>query len=174
MDNINKQILKEYRDRSYINSILCEASHSFFNTVNNIIIFPTILGSSVLTCLNSSNIDSERIKYINISINGIITVILAITTQYKLHDRINSFKQHQIKYTKLTHLIEGIINTTINKDTNLEDINNIVSKYDALCEELLFQYPSHIKNKVINRFKNTNIILPNSLMLEASIVIETV
>jgi hypothetical protein len=172
MENINKQILKEYRDRSYINSILCEASHYFYNTVNNIIIFPTILGSSILTCLNSSNIDAEKIKYINISINGVITVILAITTQYKLHDRINSFKQHQIKYTKLTHSIESIINT--DKNINLDDINSFVSKYDTLGEELQFQYPSHIKNKVIKRFGNKNITLPNSLAIDCSLVIQSV
>ena len=163
MENINKRILKEYRDRSYINSILCEASHSFYNTINNIIIFPTILGSSILTCLNSSTIDSEKIKYINITINGIITIILAITTQYKLYDRINSFKSHQIKYTKLNHTIESIIN--IDNNISLDDVNNIVSKYDILCEELFFNYPSHIKNKVIKRFGKSNITLPNSLAL---------
>ena len=89
--------LKEYRDRCYINSILCEASYIYYNTINTIIIIPTILGSLILTCLNSSNIDADKIKYINIAINGVITIILAITTQYKIQDRINAFKAHQIK-----------------------------------------------------------------------------
>jgi len=171
MDIVNKQILKEYRDRCYINSILCEASHTFYNTVNNIIIFPTILGSSILTCLNSSNIDSEKIKYINISINAIITVILAITNTYKLHDRINTFKLYQIKYTKLTHLIESIINC--DRIIELDELNNLVSKYDLLTEELLFNYPSHIKTKVIKKYGKSDIILPNSLALDASIVIQS-
>ena len=61
MDN-----LKEYRDRCYINSLCCEASYNFYNLINNIFLFPTILGSSILTCLNSSNIDTEKIKYTNI------------------------------------------------------------------------------------------------------------
>jgi len=120
MDN-----LKQYRDRCYINSLLCEASYNFYNLVNNIFLFPTILGSSILTCLNSSNIDTEYVKYINIIINGAITIILAITTQYKIHDRISMFKAYQSKYTKLNHHIESILNSK--KDDEISnEINMIV------------------------------------------------
>lgn len=163
-------ILKQYRDRSYINSILCESSYNYYNVINNILLFPTILGSSILTCLNSSNIDNEKIKYTNIIINGTITIILAVTTQYKIHDRINTFKSHQIKYTKLNHLIESILNTKKEEEINIEEVNTIVNKYDMLGEELIFTYPNHISNKVIKRFKGTNITLPNSLALEGDIV----
>lgn len=163
-------ILKQYRDRAYINSILCESSYNYYNIINNILLFPTILGSSILTCLNSSNIDNEKIKYTNIIINGTITIILAVTTQYKIHDRINTFKSHQIKYTKLNHLIESILNTKKEEEINIEEVNTIVNKYDMLGEELIFTYPNHISNKVIKRFKGTNITLPNSLALEGDIV----
>jgi hypothetical protein len=56
------EILKQYRDRCYINSLLCESSYNFYNFINNILLFPTILGSSILTCLNSSDIETEKIK----------------------------------------------------------------------------------------------------------------
>lgn len=169
MDNLSN-ILKQYRDRCYINSLLCEASFNFYNLINNIFLFPTILGSSILTCLNSSNIDSDKIKYTNIIINGTITITLAMTTQYKLNDRISMFKSYQIKYTKLNHQIESILNTRIENQILIDDINIIVNKYDLLCEELQFNFPEHLKNKVIKRFKNTNITLPNSLALQADIV----
>jgi hypothetical protein len=162
MDN-----LKNYRDRCYINSLLCEASYSFYNTINNICLFPTILGSSILTCLNSSNIEGDKIKYTNIIINGSITIILALITQYKIHDRISIFKAYQSKFTKLNHHIEALIN---NKNEN-EDISGIVSKYDLLIDELQFSYPEHIKKKIIKKYQGTNITLPNSLALESSIVI---
>lgn len=164
------QILREYRDRCYINSLLCEASYNFYNMINNILLFPTILGSSILTCLNSSNIENEKIKYTNIIINGTITIILAITTQYKFHDRISMFKTFQTKYIKLNHQIEGILNTKKEEEINIEEVNTIVNKYDMLCEELIFNYPEHLKTKVIKRFKGTNITLPNSLALQADIV----
>ena len=101
-----------------------------------------ILGSSILTCLNSSNIDADKIKYINIAINGEITIILAITTQYKTHDRINASKAHHIKYTKLYHSLERILNTKKEEQTSAEDTAIMVSKYDVLSEELTFTFPN--------------------------------
>ena len=165
-------ILKEYRDRCYINSLLCESSYNFYNMINNICLFPTILGSSILTCLNSSNVDNEKIKYINIIINASITIILAITTQYKIHDRISMFKSYQSKFTKLNHYIEGIINNKKELEVSNEDITTIVNKYDVLVDELLFSYPNHIRNKIIKKYEKTSITLPNSLALQCSIVIE--
>jgi len=166
MDN-----LKQYRDRSYINSLCCEASYSYYNTINNICLFPTILGSSVLTCLNSSNIDGDNIKYTNIIINGAITIILALITQYKIHDRISLFKAYQSKYIKLTHHIENILNIYKDKEIPNEELINIINKYDTMVDELYFTYPHHIKSKIIKKYQGSNITLPNSLAIESSIVI---
>ncbi len=168
-----ENILKQYRDRCYINSLLSEASYNFYNMINNIFLFPTILGSSILTCLNSSTIDTDKIKYTNIIINGTITIILAITTQYKIHDRISMFKTYQTKFIKLNHQIESILNTKQSGEMNIDDVNLIVNKYDLFVEELIFNYPNHIKNKCIKRFKGTNITLPNSLALTADLTIIT-
>ena len=139
--------------------------------INNIFLFPTILGSSILTCLNSSNIDTEKIKYTNIIINGTITIILAITTQYKIHDRISLFKAYQSKYTKLNHHIESLLNSKKESEISNEDIISIVNKYDSLVDELYFTYPNHVRNKIIKKYEKTNITLPNSLALDSSIVI---
>jgi len=162
--------LSQYRDRCYINSLLCEASYNFYNLVNNIFLFPTILGSSILTCLNSSNIDTDRIKYTNIIINGTITIILAITTQYKIHDIISMLEAYQSKYTKLNHHIESILNSKKDEISN-EEIVSVINKYDSLVDELCFTYPNHIRTKIIKKYQNTNITLPNSLAVDCSIVI---
>jgi hypothetical protein len=164
-----ENILKQNRDRCYINSILCEASYNFYNLVNNIFLFPSILGSSILTCLNSSNIDSQDIKYTNIIINGTITIILALTTQYKINDRISMFKAYHTKFIKLNHQVESILNTKQSEEITNDDVNLIVNKYDLLVEELIFNYPEYLKMKVIKRFKATNITLPNSLCLIAEL-----
>lgn len=163
--------LSQYRDRCYINSLCCEASYNFYNLINNIFLFPTILGSSILTCLNSSNIDTEKIKYTNIIINGTITILLAITTQYKIHDRISMFKAYQSKYTKLNHHIESLLNSKKEDEILNDEIISIISKYDNLVDELFFTYPNHIRTKIIKKYQNTNITLPNSLQLDSSIVI---
>jgi len=163
--------LKQYRDRCYINSLLCELSYNFYNTINNICLFPTILGSSILTCLNSSNIEGDKIKYTNIIINGAITIILAITTQYKIHDRIGLFKSYQSKFTKLNHHIESLLNSKKENEISNEDISVIVNKYDLLVDELQFSYPEHIRKKIIKKYEKSGLTLPNSLAIDANIVI---
>jgi hypothetical protein len=129
------------------------------------------LGSSILTCLNSSNIESDKIKYTNIIINGSITIILALITQYKIHDRISIFKAYQSKFTKLNHHIEGLINNKKEEEIPNEEIVIIVSKYDTLVDELQFTYPNHIRKKIIKKYEKSGLTLPNSLALESSIVI---
>ena len=72
--------LKAYLDKSFISAILCQYHYEFYNKINYISMFPLIIGSSVLTILNSSTIDESIMKYINISINGLNTLIIALTT----------------------------------------------------------------------------------------------
>jgi hypothetical protein len=165
-------ILKQYRDRSYINSLLCDLSHNFYNAINNILIFPTILGSSILTVLNSSEIDTDKMKITNIIINGTITIILAISNTYKIHDRIGFFKIANNKFIKLTHEIEAVLN--LKKEINNEELVTFINKYDILVDELVFTFPEHIRNKIIKKYEKTNIILPNSLALDASIIVDIV
>ena len=70
MDNL----IIEYYDKSFISSLLCELSYGFYSFLYQLIIFPTILSSSILTVLNSSDIDKDVIKIINIIVNGINTI----------------------------------------------------------------------------------------------------
>ena len=87
MDN-----LKLLLDKTYITTILCDLSYNYYNFINNCIMLPTILGSSILTIMNSAEIDVNTMKIINITLNGLNTLILAISTNYKLNDRINNYK----------------------------------------------------------------------------------
>ena len=158
--NFNQISLKEYLDRTFILSLLCDLSYNFYSNIYNLTLLPTILGSSLLTILNSSEISNDILKIINITINGLNTVVLALVNSYKLNDRINAFKLYKVKYTKLNHLIESIIN----KNGEI-DLNSIITEYDRLNEELVYQYPNHIKNKVISRYGGSR-KLPNSLDLD--------
>jgi len=84
-------VLKDYGDKAYITYILCDLSCSFYSTIYNISLLPTILGSSILTILNSSEIDNDILKKVNIIVNGCNTIILALVNGYRLNDRINTF-----------------------------------------------------------------------------------
>jgi hypothetical protein len=160
--------LAKYNERIYISSVLCDLSYNFYSNLYNISLLPTILGSSLLTVINTAEIPDNILKIINISINGLNTIILALVNSYKINDRITLFKNHKIKFTKLNHLAESLIN----KKDEITDItivsNEIINEYDKLQEELIYQYPSHIKRKVINKYGN-RLTLPNSLEIETSI-----
>lgn len=156
-------ILKDYSNKSFISNILCDLSFRFYSTIYNVSLLPTILGSSILTILNSSVIDEDIMKKINIIVNGSNALILALINSYKINDRINNFKTNQIKFNKLHHFIESIL-----IKNNFEDkiiIETVINDYDKLWEELSYQFPEHIRKKVINKYGGSH-KLPNSLDID--------
>ena len=157
--------LKILLDKSYITNILCELSYNYYNFINNCIMLPTILGSSILTILNSADIDNSRMKIINITLNGLNTLILAISTNYKLNDRINNYKINRTKIIKLQHIIESFMlkNETITPAL----LEGFINEYDKIYEDLIFGFPHHIKLKVISKYQGKK-SLPNSLSFLAT------
>jgi len=158
--------LKTLLDKTYITGILCELSYNYYNFINNCIILPTILGSSLLTVMNSADIDTSKMKIINITLNGLNTLILAISSNYKLIDRINNYKTNKTKITKLQHLIESYI--LKNVEAKPEILEGFITEYDKIYDELVFGFPSHIKMKVIKKYQGKK-ALPNSLSFLASV-----
>ena len=160
-------ILKDYSDKAFISSILCDLSYNFYSTIYNISLLPTILGSSVLTILNSSVIDDDIMKKINIIINGSNALILALINSYKINDRVNNFKNNQIKFNKLHHIIESVIikNGTTDEAIDKGIIESLINDYDKLWEEINYQFPQHIRKKVIKKYGGQR-KLPNSLDID--------
>ena len=133
-------LISEYYDKCFISSLLCELSYGFYSFLYQCIIFPTILSSSILTVLNSSEIDKDTIKIINIIVNGVNTILLAINSNFKLNDRYNSFRSMKIKFNALLHRIESDKNKKLNDNSyiiNVDDIdinNDIdIDKYDVIA-----------------------------------------
>ena len=129
MDN-----LKLLLDKTYITNILCDLSYNYYNFINNCIMLPTILGSSILTIMNSAEIDNSKMKIINITLNGLNTLILAISTNYKLNDRINNYKTNKIKIIKLQHIIESYIlkNETITLTKDHVKYVCVINEYETV------------------------------------------
>ena len=152
--------LKLLLDKSYITNILCELSYNHYNFINNCIMLPTILGSSILTIMNSADIDNSKMKIINITLNGLNTVILAISTNYKLNDRINNYKINRTKIIKLQHVIESFM--LKNETLTPALLEGFINEYDKIYDDLLFGFPHHIKMKVISKYQGKK-SLPNSL-----------
>jgi hypothetical protein len=115
--------------------------------------------------MNSSEIDVSKMKIINITLNGLNTLILAISTNYKLNDRINNYKSNRTKIIKLQHLIESYL---LKNDTITPAIlEGFINEYDKIYEDLIFSFPYHIKMKVISNYQGKK-SLPNSLSFLAT------
>jgi hypothetical protein len=125
--------LKILLDKTYITNILCELSYNFYNFINNCIMFPTILGSSILTIMNSADTDNSKMKIINITLNGLNTVISAISTNYKLNDRINKYKINSIKIIKLQHIIECFM--LKNETLTPALLEGFINEYDKIYDD---------------------------------------
>ena len=166
------ETLNQYKERAFINSLLCDLSKNYYSIIYNITLFPTIIGSSILTVLNLSDISQADMKIINIVINGINTIILTILSQYKLNDRIHNFKSLHGKFVKLNHKIESLINKNKKEEITSEMLEALIQEYDLLIDNNEYMYPSHIRLKVINKYGN-KLTLPNSLEIDCSINIKT-
>jgi hypothetical protein len=167
-NNIRLISLKKYLDMTYINTILCDSHYNYYNKLSAIVSFPTIVGSALLTILNSSSIDDEKMKYINVAINGLNTIIMTLATQYKLNDRLTIYKNSYNKFNKLQHKIESTINNT--QEITDRVIDDIIAEYDNIVNDNSYGYLSSYKKKVINKYGKSK-VLPNSLQLEASTII---
>lgn len=166
-------IINEYYDKSFISSLLCELSYNYYSFLYQMIIFPTILSSSILTILNSGEIDKDIIKIINIIVNGINTILLAINSNFKLNDRFNHFKNMKIKFNALNHKIESDKNKKLNDANYNINIDEIINTFDNLYNDLSYQFPPHIKDKIIKKYGNKR-KLPNSLAVECETPVATV
>jgi len=160
--------LKAYLDKSFISAILCQYHYDFYSKINYITMLPLILGSSILTVLNTSSINEEILKYINISVNGCNTIVMALITNYKLNDRLTTYKNLYNKYQKISHKIES----NINNSSEISDriLDDIISEYDAIGNDNDYGYLSSYKNKVIMKYGKTR-TMPNSLALDGDLVI---
>lgn len=162
--------LKEYLDKSFISAILCDYHYQFYNKINYISMFPLVIGSSLLTILNSSTIDESIMKYINISINGLNTLIIALNTNYKLNDRLTTYKNLYIKYQKLSHKIESCINKSTDAEASAKIIDDIINEYDTLQNDNNFGYLSSYKKLIIDKYGKTH-KMPNSLALDGDFIL---
>jgi len=176
-NNIKNLTLQKYLDMSYINTILCQYHHDFYYKINMVVMFPAILGSCFLTILNSSSMAEDILKWFNISINGLNTIIITLSTQYKLNDRLSVYKNCNNKYNKLCHKIESIINNS--NDITDKILDDIINEYDTITNDNPYGFLSSYKKKIINVFGGKR-ELPNSLKLDyetstnASLVITNV
>ena len=155
------KILEEYRDKCYVSNILCQLTSEYYGRFKNIFSIPLLLSSSVMTILNSSDIQASDMKIANIVLNGCTVLLISLMNNFKFVEKQNNFRSVGIKFNKLTHSIEDKLTYDI-KDVSSEVINSFIKEYDTLNEILEYPFPENIKNKVKEEYKDVK-TLPNVL-----------
>jgi len=163
------KLLENYRDKSYVSSILCEECSIFYSRIKNIVNIPLILSSSIMTVLNSGSFDPNEMKIPNIVLNAATALLLSLINNFKLPEKIQNFKNIGIKMNKLCHAIEDKLSNDIN-NCNHELIRQFINEYDTLNENLDYPYIEYVKNSVKKRYLNKR-VLPNALNCEESFTI---
>ena len=159
--------LKQYRDKSFVMSVLCQMTSDYYNRYKNIISVPLIVSSSIMTILNASDFDSNSMKYSNVVLNTATALVLSMSSAFKVVEKCSAFRSASIKMTKLTHQIEDKI--LYNESLDREDVRDIIMQYDAINESIEYAFPESIKKKVIAIYKG-NRVMPNILNCETDMI----
>jgi hypothetical protein len=119
-----------------------------------------------MSILNSSQIEENKLKYINIIVNALTALILSLANNFKFQERATNFKTQGNKFNKLVHSIEDNLVNELNNITT-DTLRNFITTYDNINENVDFDFPYHIKQDVRRFFLNQR-VLPNILNCERS------
>jgi hypothetical protein len=60
-----QELLQQYKERSFVSSILAEEACNYFSFIENIINIPLIICNSAMVCINSTINDQDLLKVLN-------------------------------------------------------------------------------------------------------------
>tara|TARA_B100001540_G_scaffold317587_1_gene351419 strand:+ start:1679 stop:2293 length:615 start_codon:yes stop_codon:yes gene_type:complete len=158
------ELLKKYKDKSLVVSILAKRSYEYFSTIKSFVNIPLILSSTTLAILNSANFSGDQMKIPNIVINSITGLTLAMVSNFKINEKTTVFQNVATKMTKLNHRIEESLTTNIEELTS-DKVSSFIKEYEAIIDQVMdFNYPNSIKKKVHQQCAKKGYTLPNALI----------
>jgi hypothetical protein len=137
--------LQKIKEKASILNIILNRSISHYHRIKQILQYPLITTSSLLVVLNSYYEDDEdKMKLINVILNGTNVVIMAILNNINISCKIENFNS---KIQELIEIIHIIDNALFNNDYSRTE--DLIEKFDLICRGVIVDaIPSHIKNKV--------------------------
>jgi len=158
------ELLKQYKDKCYINALLAEQSCDHYNFVKNIINIPLIITNTVMVIINSIIENQDLLKILNIILNASTGLILSLISNFKVYEKIQQYHQLQIKFNKLNHQIDSKINNDMDNISS-QYITSIVEDYDQILESIEYAYPTKIKTRIKQQYDG-KLSLPASLSVD--------
>lgn len=175
----NTRILEEYRDKCYVNNVLCQRSSEYYSGLKMLISIPLIVLSSIMTVMNSAELNSSSldnnymrvVKILNIILNSFTVLLISFNNTFKISEKHNQFRLLSIKYIKLCHVLEDNLVYSIHQISH-QTIFELIVEYDNLNETLEYNFPEHVKRAVKKMYLNKK-TLPNILNCETDFVHNT-
>ena len=159
-----QDLLKQYKDKSYINALLAEEAYNYFVFIKNVINIPLIITNSAMVVINAVITDQDLLKILNIILNSSTGLILSLISNFKIYENIQNFHQLQVKFNKLSHQIDSKLTNDL-ENINTEFITGIIDDYDQICESIEFAFPNSIKKRIKKQYEG-KMTLPSSLSVE--------
>lgn len=159
-----KELLKQYQEKSYINSLLAEESGNYFHFIKNLINIPLIISNTAMVIINSIITDQDLLKVLNIILNSSTGLILSLISNFKIYENIQQFQSLRIKFNKLSHIIDSKLTNDCDNISN-EYIASVVDDYDQITESIEFTYPNSIKKRIKKQYEG-KLSLPSSLSVD--------
>lgn len=150
--------IQDYSQKISIFAILCSKSSKYYSFYKNILVFPNIFIGITLTMLNSIFTDINDIKYANIILNAVSTLLIALDKSFQFSEKASLFHKSSISFTTLSHSIDKYNVQPDDIDIN-DFLNKLIDDYDNLIDNLSFEFPSSVIEDVIKQFGN-NVKLP--------------
>jgi len=151
------QLYIKYKDYCYVMSVLCNRSGAYYAFIKQIFLVILIIPSSSMAIINGA-FNETALKPVNIIVNAIVAVLIAIQNTLKIAERADIFNTMSIKFLKLCSEIESSI---INDNMSNEHLNTIINNYNSLIEQISFNFPERIKKEI--KTKNKHKHLPHVL-----------
>ena len=159
-----QELLKQYKDKSYINALLAEEAYNYFVFIKNVINIPLIITNSAMVVINAVITDQDLLKILNIILNSSTGLILSLISNFKIYENIQNFHQLQVKFNKLSHQIDSKLTNDL-ENINTEFITGIIDNYDQIIETQDYGFPVRIKKRIKKQYEN-KMTLPSSLSVE--------
>jgi len=159
-----QELLKQYKDKSYINALLAEEAYNYYVFVKNIINIPLIITNSAMVVINAVITDQDLLKILNIILNSSTGLILSLISNFKVYENIQNFHQLQVKFNKLSHQIDSKLTNDI-ENINTEFITGIIDDYDQIIETQGYGFPVRIKKRIKRQYEG-KLTLPSSLSID--------
>ena len=157
-------LLKQYKDKAFVNAIMSEESCNYYNFVKNLINIPLIVCNSVMVCVNSIITDQDTLKILNIILNASTGLIIGMISNFKTYEKINQYHLLYIKYNKLSNLIDSKLTNDM-ENINITFIEGIIDDYNNIGEGQDFAFPSSIRKRVKKQYIE-KLSLPLSLSVD--------